>query len=293
MNPALLKRAWEMLVNPRVRLTTDFPLTGRKLGKAYLVALFWFVVGTAAPLVLFFATLFAVGYLAPESARPLLDWMVDHQGVPNVSFVMTLSVVTFLSGFGAQLWYLRRHLHLHNSTLTGAVALNLSSLRGKTWMATLWSLLWRVVVAAGIWYAIELVLAALLHPPLQPTAELAKQASGGNFIAFFLLAAVAAPILEEIVFRGFLFNALRSTFHQGRVFAWLNGNKRAADFLAVTTSAAIFSLQHMQFHPVTMLLLFLMGWYLAEVYRRTGTLWTGILLHAINNGIAVILLGMI
>jgi membrane protease YdiL (CAAX protease family) len=39
-----------------------------------------------------------------------------------------------------------------------------------------------------------------------------------------------------------------------------------------------------------MLMLFGMGCVLAELFRRTGSLWTGIALHALNNAVATILL---
>jgi membrane protease YdiL (CAAX protease family) len=59
---------------------------------------------------------------------------------------------------------------------------------------------------------------------------------------------------------------------------------------AIGLSSAVFALQHMQFQLVTILLLFSMGALLAEIFRRTGTLWPGILLHSLSNGLAVALL---
>lgn len=289
---SLISRLWDGLVNPTVRLKPDFPLSGLSMGKAYFVALFWFIVGTLFPLVLFFGLLFILAEFYPSAAADLIEFMVDRQGQPNISFMMVMSVVTFLSGFGLELRYLRRHLATKGVTLSGAMALNLDALPGKTVIARIGSLLGFVGISYALWFALETALGAILTAPAQPTAELARQAVGGNFVAFALLAAVAAPFFEEVVFRGFLFQALRTSLHKGRLFAWLGNRKGLADFLAVTVSAAIFSVQHMQFHPVTLLLLFLMGCMLAEVYRRSGSLWVPIVLHAVSNGIAVVALGM-
>jgi membrane protease YdiL (CAAX protease family) len=94
-------------------------------------------------------------------------------------------------------------------------------------------------------------------------------------LLFAIGGAVAAPIGEEVYFRGFLFNALRV---------------RHTRTLALVVSALAFALVHAS--PVAILIIFPMGILLAYVYERTQSLWVTILMHAVNNGMSFLLLAL-
>lgn len=90
-------------------------------------------------------------------------------------------------------------------------------------------------------------------------------------IAFVLLA-VVAPIAEEIVFRGFLYGKLRVT-----VPKWL----------AILITSLVFGLVHMQWNVgITVFAMSVVNCTLREV---TGTIYAGMLVHMINNGVAFFL----
>jgi uncharacterized protein len=101
-----------------------------------------------------------------------------------------------------------------------------------------------------------------------------------NGIGILLLAlvvtTVAAPVCEEIFFRGMLFRLLR-----GRMVLWA----------AVAVSALAFALAHAS--PTVSLALLpsftYMGVVLALVYARTGWLTNSILLHGMNNALVTVL----
>jgi membrane protease YdiL (CAAX protease family) len=97
----------------------------------------------------------------------------------------------------------------------------------------------------------------------------------GLLLLALLVTAVAAPICEEIFFRGMLFRLLRT-----RVPLWA----------AVLVSAVAFGLAHAS--PVVSLALLptfmFMGIVLALVYIRTGWLTNSILLHGLSNAIATV-----
>ena len=84
---------------------------------------------------------------------------------------------------------------------------------------------------------------------------------------------IAAPLGEEIFFRGLLYNSLK---HRMNVPA------------AIVLSGFLFALVH--FNPLSVLVIFPMGMLLAYVYERTGSLWITIIMHALNNGVAFALL---
>ena len=97
----------------------------------------------------------------------------------------------------------------------------------------------------------------------------------GLLLLALLVTAVAAPICEEIFFRGMLFRLLRT-----RVPLWA----------AVLFSAIAFGLAHAS--PAVSLALLptfmFMGIVLAVVYTRTGWLTNSILLHGLSNAIATV-----
>jgi membrane protease YdiL (CAAX protease family) len=80
---------------------------------------------------------------------------------------------------------------------------------------------------------------------------------------------VAAPVAEELFFRGYVFNAYLA--EKGTLTAYV-------------ASALIFGLVHG--HVALLLAIFPMGLVLAYLYRRSGTILAPMLAHVLNNGFA-------
>jgi membrane protease YdiL (CAAX protease family) len=95
--------------------------------------------------------------------------------------------------------------------------------------------------------------------------------NSGGVLLFVLVAVVMAPLFEETFFRGFLFRG----FAESWGWAW-----------GAVASAAVFGLAHLQLDVFVPL--FALGLALAWVYKRTGSLWTSIALHALFNGLSVL-----
>lgn len=308
---AAIPRLTRAVFKPQIRLDPDFPLTGFKMGKAYAVATGLFITGSLLPALLFLGfVLYVANHVQPERAMRILSPILDKNGGFAELTYLLLVLTTFVCGFTAELWYLRRALHLTGTRVRDAVGLSPGPLRGQNRWQTAWALLWRAGLAYVLWTCFEQAVSHAFNPPEQPTVEMMQQFHGRLLIVWMAMAALLAPFFEELVFRGFLFQALRSTFHKWHNEALAAGGTRRAmhvsvahwcgqhlfrtdgivDASAICLSAACFSLEHMQFQPMTMLMLFLMGALLAELFRRTGTLWTSILLHAANNFVAVFML---
>ncbi|MBV9789452.1 MAG: CPBP family intramembrane metalloprotease [Chloroflexi bacterium] len=94
-----------------------------------------------------------------------------------------------------------------------------------------------------------------------------------NFVAVFTVGAIIAPVVEEMLFRGLLYQWLRN--HIGAVGA-------------ILLSGAIFSAVH--FISVLLLPLFVIGVLLAAVFEWTRSLWITITLHFFQNAMAIGLL---
>ena len=105
------------------------------------------------------------------------------------------------------------------------------------------------------------------HPVLDPSAAyLASQGSWGALLLGFVVIVVAAPLVEELVFRGFMAESYR----------------RHGPRLAIILSAGAFSLAHLS--PAQLRYYLLMGVALGVVYWRRGLVGS-IATHAVFNGV--------
>lgn len=94
--------------------------------------------------------------------------------------------------------------------------------------------------------------------------------SWANFAAVFFVGAIVAPIVEELLFRGLLYQWLRSRMHVG---------------VAVLASAAIFSAAHVL--PILFPALFAVGLVLTLVFEWSRSLWITIALHFLQNALGI------
>jgi len=137
-----------------------------------------------------------------------------------------------------------------------------------------------VAIFAGGW-----IYEALVVPgqPIQPESILflrAMESGWMGIIITYLAAAVFAPILEEILFRGQLQGAITEKL-QAKSIA--NG-----PIFAILITSAIFALIHMQ--PLAMPLLFLTGLVMGYIRYRTKSLVMPIAIHIVMNAIGITLI---
>lgn len=83
--------------------------------------------------------------------------------------------------------------------------------------------------------------------------------------------AVIAPLVEEIFFRGFLFQGFRQKY------GWVR---------AILLSSLVFAAAHLEL--VAFIPTFLLGCVLAYIYHRSNSLWPGIIFHAAFNSFSLI-----
>jgi CAAX protease family protein len=85
-------------------------------------------------------------------------------------------------------------------------------------------------------------------------------------IWLFLVGVVFAPLVEEMFFRGFLFQGFRQKY------GWVT---------ATLLSSFIFAAAHLD--PVSFIPTFILGSVLAYIYHRSNSLWPGIIFHLMIN----------
>jgi len=116
-------------------------------------------------------------------------------------------------------------------------------------------------------------LTRLLHRPLVPDFMVSAYRTAHGLPGLYLAVVVAAPVFEELLFRGFLLPGLLPAL--GAV-------------LAALLSSVAFALPHLQYDLFDMTSVFVLGLLFAGVRLTTGSTLLTILLHAITNLIATL-----
>jgi membrane protease YdiL (CAAX protease family) len=153
--------------------------------------------------------------------------------------------------------------------------------RGLRWVDVVYALAGFALYFVG--YAIVLTIATHIFPSINvdQKQELGFQNTSGtiNLFLTFLSLVILPPIVEETVFRGFVFSGLK--------------NKLPFIYAAIGTSL-LFASAHLQYGSGKPLLwiaaldTFTLSMVLCYLRQKTGGLWAGIFLHALKNGIAFV-----
>jgi membrane protease YdiL (CAAX protease family) len=224
-----------------------------------------FTVGVAV-----FAWLLA--YIAALPLQGILISITGHGGEKSDSWPISLTVLSVLC-----LW------------TPFAVALVVVSRRwgqGRFGSDFKVRLRWIDMAGLPIGIASQLLLVPLIYWPLQriwPDAfssdeieqrarELWDKAHGGWIVVLVLVVALGAPIIEELVYRGLILQALQS---------------RLNDWVALIISAAWFALIHLQ--PVELPGLFAFALVLGICFQRTGRLGMAVMAHIGFNAAGLLL----
>lgn len=104
-------------------------------------------------------------------------------------------------------------------------------------------------------------------PPQQAVVQLFMKEENVRFLIFTsFFASIAGPIIEELFFRGFMYNALK---------------KKMPVLWAMVLSAAAFAVLHA--HAVGFLPILVIGMLLAYLYEKTGTIVSSVTVHILHN----------
>lgn len=126
-----------------------------------------------------------------------------------------------------------------------------------------------MLAAIGAYLAFAAVYVGIFGAPEQE--DIAE--SFGTLPLQVLLIAIAAPISEEVCFRGMVFGGLRT---------------RLPALAAALISGAIFGAMHVVTGLSAVPPLIAFGVIIALLYEKTGSIVPGILLHMLNNSVALI-----
>jgi len=137
-----------------------------------------------------------------------------------------------------------------------------------------------IFMAFVAYFAISLLLTLLLQKYGLTVPGLAPQSSylllfGKDYwgiASLVVTALIIAPLIEEILFRGYLLENLKASW-----------GAKSALFVA----AAFFALFHFQLG--SFFFLYLLGIILGWIYIRSNSVWPCVIFHIVNNGLALLL----
>ncbi len=213
-------------------------------------------------LVAYFAATYAGGWIAGLIGRAL---------PPSTNLLVALVLLTQVATGGVALWVLSRVMQKQGVRWQEV---------GMIWKPLTGHLVWGTGAYVAMVPALLLavLLAQVLLPSLpSPAHPIAGVASAQNpawvTVLLFLVAAVFAPLFEEIFFRGVLLNAL-----------WARTGSR---WLGIMGSALVFSVLHPQLY-LGWIAVFVIGVMLGLLFVERRSLLPCIWMHALNNTIALI-----
>lgn len=108
------------------------------------------------------------------------------------------------------------------------------------------------------------------HPGAQRLIIFPQSGHPGQPNRGIVFQAEVAPLVEEIFFRGFLFQGFRQKY------GWVNG---------MLLSSAIFAAAHLNL--VVLIPTFILGSLLAYLYHRSNSIWPGVIVHFLVNTFAL------
>jgi uncharacterized protein len=136
---------------------------------------------------------------------------------------------------------------------------------------------WLRTLLAVVGYLLVVWVGIVAYAMILRIANVRVPGSGGDITTFFglsttgilvtiLVAGVFGPFVEEVVFRGVVYSGLADVM---------------PSWVAMIASATLFSVLH--FNVYLALPAFIVGIALALIYKRRGSLWAAVMLHAAYN----------
>jgi membrane protease YdiL (CAAX protease family) len=128
-----------------------------------------------------------------------------------------------------------------------------------------------VLILTGALLAITVLLASLLFPSPSESALDRILTTPASMVAFVILGIAVAPVMEEIMFRGFLYTVLADLYGPGLAVA--------------VTSVAFAGLHFLQLwgNWPAMFLILAVGYILTIVRQRSNSLIPSIIMHTAYN----------
>jgi hypothetical protein len=228
-------------------------------------------VGTAV--LVWLASLVLMFFLPVFFIVPYIAYSAGAEGFARINETLMKDPTVLLIGVAATV-----PIHLLTLLLVWAVATNLGKRPFGPVVGMSWGHhfgFWRSVLTALVLLGVASLVAQLIGVNRTPFDEMLESSTAALFTTAFL-ATATAPLVEELVYRGMLYPALR---------------RAAGAAFAVAAVTFLFSLVHVwqyQTSPGTIAAIVLLSLALTIVRAASGRVLPGIIIHLVFNGVQVV-----
>ncbi len=190
----------------------------------------------------------------------LLDLLLDYLGYMSGIVSSAFSLCIFVGVFWLTYRFAQRNVAFYNNGLNDEFAGKLSSLT--------------LIIGVLMMIALKFVFGPIVEfmPNIEALDSILKQAFSLNLFSV-IQAVIAAPLLEELIFRGVILKGFLRNY---------------SPLKAILLSSFLFGVIHII--PGQVVASFFTGLLFGFIYWKTRSLLTSVLLHAINNGVILLLL---
>ncbi len=223
-----------------------------------------------------------------------LIWSIPIVGIYLVVNGFTIVVLATLNNAGAspneilkiasgleESGYALSLASISASIVTLLLILGIIKLRKKSNISNYLGLKLTDFKTTGIWLIAVVVLISvadvviyLLGYPVVPDFVFNIYSTRGSIFIFALGIVIAAPIIEEVFFRGFLITGLSATF--------------VGTYGAILISSIIWASMHVQYDFYYLVVIFFLGIFLGVARIKTGSLLLAIMLHSAVNLLSLV-----
>lgn len=137
-----------------------------------------------------------------------------------------------------------------------------------------WSDLRKWGIAMLVLILFSELITIILKKPIVPEFMTTAYFSTNHPWFLFFAIIIAAPFLEELYFRGFLFEGVKKT--------------AIGPIGAILITSVLWSVIHLQYDLHGIMIVFFIGLLMGYIKHRTGSIYLTIFLHALNNAIACV-----
>jgi hypothetical protein len=131
-----------------------------------------------------------------------------------------------------------------------------------------------LLIIGAAFLVFSFVVSSFLPKTSQPDYITSAYDNASQKFLYWMAVVVFAPVFEETFIRGFLFTGFRQS--------------RLGAVGAVILTSLIWAGLHLQYDIYQMALIFVLGIVLGAVRHKTDSLWSSIIIHALNNLVAMI-----
>ena len=167
------------------------------------------------------------------------------------------SAISYLLTVPLQVWFIFWLLRRRKIDLNKNLGLYHFDRNALIYSLVAWLIFYLVISVYG--YAFQIT----------PPEEFIKLMRATPFILNFLMVVIGAPILEELLFRGFLFSQLKTTK------LGINGS--------IVLTSLIWTSIHFQYELLLLIPLFFFGLLLGYLMHKYNSLYLVIIVHAVHN----------